>query len=139
MARRKKQLNVALIGQGFMGRTHSNAWGQVRKFFNLPVEPVMHTVFGQAAENPKAFAANWGWQNASTDWKAVVRDPEIDLIDIVTPNFMHSPVAKAAFAAGKPVLCEKPIAATLKGAREMAEAAKKAKVVKRAVAGQKRK
>ena len=129
MARRKKQLNVALIGQGFMGRTHSNAWGQVRKFFNLPVEPVMHTVFGQAAENPKAFAANWGWQNASTDWKAVVRDPEIDLIDIVTPNFMHSPVAKAAFAAGKPVLCEKPIAATLKGAREMAEAAKKAKVV----------
>ena len=129
MARQKKRLNVGLIGQGFMGRTHSNAWGQVKKFFKLPVEPTMHTVFGQAEENPKAFAKSWGWCNASTDWKAVVQDPEIDLVDIVTPNLMHAPVAQAAIAAGKPVLCEKPIAATLKEAREMAQAAKKAKVV----------
>ena len=129
MARQKKRLNVAMIGQGFMGRTHSNAWGQVRKFFKLPVKPTMHTVFGQPDERPRAFASNWGWRNASTDWKAVVRSPEIDLVDIVTPNFMHAPVAKAALAAGKPVLCEKPIAATLKGAREMAAAAKKARVV----------
>ena len=84
-----EKLHVALIGQGFMGRTHSNAWGQVGKFFQTPLKPVMHTVFGQEAENPQAFADNWGWQNASTDWEAVVKSPEIDLVDVATPNFMH--------------------------------------------------
>jgi len=125
---KSRQVNVALIGQGFMGRTHSNAWGQVAKFFQPPARPVMHTVFGQPAENPQAFAANWGWKNASTDWKALVASPEIDLVDVVTPNFMHAPVAKAALAAGKNCSCEKPIAATLKEAREMAQAARKARV-----------
>jgi predicted dehydrogenase len=122
------RINVALIGQGFMGRTHSNAWGQVAKFFKPPIKPVMHTVFGQPEENPQAFAANWGWQHASTDWQAVVKSPEIGLVDVVTPNYMHAPVAKAAIAAGKPCSCEKPIAGTLREAREMAEAAKAAKV-----------
>jgi len=124
---KKKTLNVALIGQGFMGRTHSNAWGQVNRFFTPPVTPVMHTVFGQEAENPRAFADNWGWGQASTDWKKTIKDPEIDLVDVVTPNFMHAPVAKAALQAGKAVSCEKPIAATLKEAREMAQLAKKKK------------
>jgi predicted dehydrogenase len=119
-------INVALIGQGFMGRSHSNAWGQVGKFFKCPVSPVMHTVFGQAEENPAAFAANWGWKNSSTDWQAVVRSPEIGLVDIVTPNFMHAPPARAALEAGKAVACEKPIAGTLADAREMAQLAKKA-------------
>ena len=121
----KDQINVALIGQGFMGRTHSNAWGQVSKFFKVPVKPVMHTVFGQAQENPAAYAAQWGWKNASTDWETLVKNPEIDLVDVVTPNFMHAPVAKAALAAGKACSCEKPIAGTLAEAREMAELARK--------------
>lgn len=121
-----KQLNVALIGQGFMGRTHSNAWGQVGKFFSVPLKPVMHTLFGQEAENPRAFADNWGWKNASTDWQAVVKSPEIDLVDVATPNFMHAPVARAAIEAGKPCSCEKPVAGTLEDARKMAEDAKKA-------------
>ncbi len=119
-------LNVALIGQGFMGRSHSNAWGQVNRFFEPPIRPVMHTVFGQGHEGPEKFAENWGWQNASTDWESLVQSSEIGLIDIVTPNFMHAPVAKAAIAAGKPCACEKPIAGTLEEAREMAEAAKSA-------------
>ncbi len=101
-------INVALIGQGFMGRSHSNAWGQVAKFFKPPLTPVMHTVFGQPEENPAAFAANWGWKNASTNWEQLVRSPEIGLVDVATPNYMHAPVAKAAIAAGKPVSCEKP-------------------------------
>ena len=121
-------MNVALIGQGFMGRTHSNAWGQVAKFFKPPLRPIMHTVFGTPEENPKVFADNWGWQSASTDWQALVRSPEVGLIDVVTPNFMHAPVAKAAIAAGKPCACEKPIAGTLSEAREMAQAAQKAGV-----------
>ncbi|NLY01834.1 MAG: Gfo/Idh/MocA family oxidoreductase [Rhodopirellula sp.] len=117
-------INVALIGQGFMGRSHSNAWGQVAKFFKTPVKSVMHTVFGQPEENPRAFADNWGWQNASTDWEALVKSPEIGLVDVVTPNYMHAPVARAAIEAGKPCACEKPIAGTLADARQMAEAAK---------------
>jgi predicted dehydrogenase len=121
-------VNVALIGQGFMGRSHSNAWGQVARFFKPPLAPVMHTVFGQPEENPQVFAANWGWQHASTNWEDVVRSPEIDLVDVVTPNYMHAPVARAAIAAGKPCACEKPIAGTLEDARAMVEAAKKAKV-----------
>lgn len=121
-------LNVALIGQGFMGRSHSNAWGQVRKFFRPPLEPVMHTVFGQPEENPQAFAANWGWQHASTDWEQLVKSPEVGLVDVVTPNYMHAPVAKAALAAGKPVACEKPLAGTLDDARAMVAAARAAGV-----------
>jgi predicted dehydrogenase len=123
-----REINVALIGQGFMGRSHSNAWGQVAKFFKAPVKSRMHTVCGLAEENPQTFADNWGWQNASTDWESVVRSPEVGLVDIVTPNFMHAPPAKAAIAAGKAVACEKPIAGTLAEAREMAQAAEKAGV-----------
>lgn len=125
---RMKTINVAMIGQGFMGRSHSNAWGQVAKFFKCPIKPVMHTVFGQPEENPQAFAENWGWKNASTDWEQLVKSPDIGLVDIVTPNFMHAPPAKAAIAAGKAVACEKPIAGTLSEAREMAQAARKAGV-----------
>jgi predicted dehydrogenase len=122
------QVNVALIGQGFMGRTHSNAWGQVSKFFKVPLQPVKHTVFGQLEENPAAFAANWGWQNFSTDWKKLVHSAEIDIVDVATPNYMHAPVAVEAIKAGKAVCCEKPVAGTLKEALQMAQAAKKAKV-----------
>jgi len=124
----RKKVNVALIGQGFMGRTHSNAWSQVGKFFNVPATPVMHAVFGQPAEKPQGFADNWGWARASTNWRRLVRSPEIDLVDVATPNFMHAPVAKAALAAGKNVSCEKPIAHSLAAARDMVQAAKKAKV-----------
>jgi len=122
-----ESINVALIGQGFMGRSHSNAWGQVNKFFKPPIRAVMHTVFGQPEEKPEEFARNWGWQHASTDWPAVVRSPDIGLVDVVTPNYMHAPVAIAALEAGKHVACEKPLAGTLADARAMAEAARKAK------------
>ncbi|MCL4192578.1 MAG: Gfo/Idh/MocA family oxidoreductase [Thermoguttaceae bacterium] len=121
-------INVALIGQGFMGRSHSNAWGQVNRFFKLPAKAVMHTVYGQPDENPQAFAENWGWQRSSTNWQELVRSPEINLVDVVTPNYAHAPVARAAIEAGKHVACEKPIAGTLDDARQMVEAAKKANV-----------
>ena len=120
-------VNIALIGQGFMGRSHSNAWGQLPKFFRVSNKPTMHTVFGQSEENPQGFAEQWGWQNASTNWQQVVESKEIDLVDIVTPNFLHAPVAVAALAAGKNVACEKPLARTLKEAREMRDAAKTAR------------
>ena len=121
----QKTVNIALIGQGFMGRSHSNAWTQVARFFNPNPRPVMHTSFGQPEENPPVFAEKWGWQNVSTNWKKTMHDPAIQIVDIVTPNYMHATMAKEAVKAGKIVCCEKPIAGTLKEAREMAAAAKK--------------
>ncbi len=123
-----REINVALIGEGFMGRTHSNAWSQVTKFFKPPVRPVMHTTCGLKEEHPEIFSKQWGWIHASTDWENAVGLPEIDLVDIVTPNFMHAPVAMAAIEAGKNVSCEKPIAGTLAEARAMVEAAEQAQV-----------
>jgi predicted dehydrogenase len=122
------EINIALIGEGFMGRTHSNAWNQVGKFFPLPARPVLHTSYGRREEHPERFAKKWGWQLASSDWKETVAAPEIDLVDIVTPNKMHAPMAMAAIANGKNVACEKPIASSLDEAREMVAAAKAADV-----------
>jgi len=119
--------NVALIGQKFMGRAHSNAWLKAAKFFDLPVVPVMHTVCARDEKQLKEFAERWGWQHCSTNWKEVVRNDEIDLIDIGTPNYLHAEQAIAALEAGKHVACEKPLADTLENARAMAKAAKKAK------------
>jgi predicted dehydrogenase len=122
-----REINVAMIGEGFMGRTHSNAWSQVTKFFEPGARPVMHTSCGRRAEQARAFSNHWGWKNSSLSWEDTVRAPEIELVDIVTPNNMHAPVARAALEAGKHVACEKPIAGSLAEARDMVEAARRAK------------
>lgn len=122
-----KTINVALIGQKFMGKAHSNAYLKVAKFFELPVTPVMHTIVGRNEEELKGFADKWGWRNYSTDWRTVIRSPEINLVDIGTPNDMHEDIAIAALNAGKAVACEKPLANTFSAARNMAAAAKKSK------------
>ncbi len=122
-----KPLNVALIGSKFMGRAHSNAWLKVAKFFDLPFTPVMHTVAARDPDALAAFADRWGWQNTTTDWRLAVENPEIDLVDIGTPNHLHREQAIAALEAGRHVVCEKPLAGTLDDAREMVAAAKKAK------------
>ena len=120
-------LNVCMIGYRFMGRAHSNAYLKVDKFFDVAKKPVMHTVVGRNAADLQAFAQKWGWQNSSTDWKAAVTNPEIDLVDIGTPNNQHRDMTIAALEAGKNVLCEKPLAASLEDSREMVAAARKAK------------
>ena len=121
-----KTCNVALIGSKFMGRAHSNAYLKVAKFFDLPLEPVMHTIAARDGDELKAFAARWGWKKSTTDWKTAVSDPEIDLVDVVTPNNVHAEHSIAALEAGKHVACEKPLAHSLDHARQMAEAAAKA-------------
>jgi len=123
-----REIKIAQIGEGFMGRTHSNGWSQVVRFCNPPVRPVMHTTCGRRDEASRAFAKHWGWQHSSTHWEQVIKSPEIDLVDILTPNKMHAPMAMAAIAAGKHVACEKPIASTLTEAREMVQAARASKV-----------
>jgi predicted dehydrogenase len=122
-----KSINVCLIGHKFMGRTHSNAYLKVGRFFDLPLLPVMHTIVGRNERELTAFKERWGWQNASTDWKKAISDPAIGLVDIGTPNNAHADMAIAALEAGKHVACEKPLAATLGEARRMRDAAAKAK------------
>lgn len=123
----KKALNVALIGSKFMGRAHSNAWLNVGKFFDLPLAPVMHTIAARDPADTEAFAEQWGWDNWTTRWRSAARNPEVDLVDIGTPNNVHRDQAIAALEAGKHVACEKPLAGTLDDAREMMQAAKRAK------------
>jgi len=121
-----KQVNVCLVGQKFMGRTHSNAFLKVDKFFDVPVHPVMHTIVGRAEGELREFQQRWGWQNSSTDWRQAVTSDEIGLVDIGTPNHLHAEMSIAALEAGKHVACEKPLAGTLADARQMRDAAKKA-------------
>ena len=109
----KPTINVCLIGQKFMGRTHSNAYLKVNKFFNLPLVPVMHTIVGRNREELKEFQQKWGWKNASTDLQGSVNNPEIGLVDVGTPNNVHAEHAIMALEAGKHVACEKPLAGTL--------------------------
>lgn len=120
--------NVCLIGHKFMGRTHSNAYLKVNKFFpELTLVPKMHTIVGRDAAELKHFAEEWGWAKTSTDWKNAIQDPEIQLVDIGTPNNMHREMAIAALEAGKHVACEKPLAQNLAEAKQMLMAARKAK------------
>src|SRR3954466_1219891 len=123
----KKTINVCLVGQKFMGRTHSNAFLKVGKFFDVPLLPVMHTIAGRNEAELNEFKDRWGWQNASTDWKSAVTDPEIGLVDVGTPNHLHAEMSIAALEAGKHVACEKPLAGTLADARQMRDAAKNAR------------
>ena len=101
-----RDLNVALIGQAFMGKAHSNAWSQAPRFFDLPVNPVMHTVAARNAETLPGFAKRFGWANTSTNAKALAKNDEIDLVDISTPNDSHRMFSVQMLEAGKHVACE---------------------------------
>jgi predicted dehydrogenase len=120
-------INICLIGQKFMGRAHSNAYLKAPRFFQLPVRPVMHTICGRDRAELESFAARWGWQTASTDWRAAIADPAVNLVDITAPNDQHLEMALAALEAGKHVACEKPLAGSLSDARQMRDAAKKSR------------
>jgi len=123
-----KTLNIGLIGYGFMGRTHSNAYSKVTHFFEVPYRPVLKVVCGLEEDKAKAFAEQWGYASYTTDWKKVIADDSIDLVDICVPNNMHAEIAIAAAKAGKAILCEKPLAMNAAQAREMVEAVEKAGV-----------
>ncbi len=122
-------LRVGLIGHGFMGQAHSNAWRQAPRFFDLPAEIRLRTLCGRNARALKKSAAEFGWEKTATDWRAVVEDPEIEIIDISTPNDSHAEIAIAAARAGKAIMCEKPLARSVKEAEQMAAAVRAAGVV----------
>jgi predicted dehydrogenase len=126
----KRKMNVAMIGYDFMGRTHSNAWRQVARFFeDTPIEPVLKVVVGRTEEKVKAARDRLGFEEAATSYEQVLARKDIDIVDICTPGDSHAPIAIAAAEAGKAILCEKPLANDVDEAERMAKAVKKAGVV----------
>ena len=123
-----KTLNIGLVGYGFMGRTHSNAYHQAPHFFDLPMKPVLKAVAARNEARVKAFAENWGYESYVTDWRDLVARKDIDLIDIASPNDTHREIAIAAAKAGKMVMCEKPLGRNAKEAEEMVQAVESAGV-----------
>ena len=124
----KKKIGVALIGGGFMGKAHSNAYLKVAKFFDLPVEPVMACFCRRNQAEVQAVADRWGWKAADSDWRKVVRRDDVDLVDVCTPNNLHHDMVLAAASAGKHVFCEKPLAMDVAEAKDMLAAVRKAGV-----------
>ena len=125
-----KTLNVGMLGCGFMGRTHSNAYCQVAHFFEVPYKLVLKACYGREEDRPalEKFQKMWGYEEIETDWKKLIERKDIDLIDVCAPNFLHKDMVIAAAKAGKMIVCEKPLAMNLAEAKEMCEAVEKAGV-----------
>ena len=124
-----RTLNVALIGQAFMGKAHSHAWRNAGRFFDLPATPVLKLAVGRNQEALATFAQRWGWEDTASDWRAAVERDDIDVVDISVPTDLHAEIAIAAADAGKHVFCEEPMALTSDEARRMLAAAERAGVV----------
>ncbi len=105
-----KELRIGMIGYGFMGKTHSNAYVQAAHFFKSDHKPVLKALCARNAEKAKPFAENWGYESVETDWRELLKRDDIDVVDICTPNNLHKEIAIAAAKAGKMILCEKPLA-----------------------------
>ena len=103
------RLNVGLIGSGFMGRSHALAWRAVAATFTLPVSPRLEILADVDAAAAEKAALGFCIPRSTGDWQGLIADPQVDLVDITTPNVLHAPMARAAIAAGKPIYCEKPL------------------------------
>src|SRR6187455_619875 len=125
----KKDLNVGMVGYGFMGRIHSNAFRKVSNFFENEHQPVLKAICGRSEANTRAFADTWGYESIETDWRKLVERKDIDAVDICTPNNTHLEIALAAAANGKMILCEKPLSMNVAEGEEMCAAVEKAKVL----------
>jgi predicted dehydrogenase len=124
-----RTVNVALIGYAFMGKAHSNGWRQVAPFFSPRLTPHLKVIVGRTPRKVREAARSYGWEESATDWRDVVGRDDIDIVDIVTPGDSHAEIAIAAARAGKVVLCEKPLANTVKEAEQMLAAVETARVV----------
>lgn len=120
---RGTELRIGMVGYAFMGAAHSHAWRTAGRFFDLPLTPDLAVLCGRNAEATRAAADRMGWRAVETDWKALVRRDDVDLVDVCTPGDTHAEIAVAALEAGKHVLCEKPLANTVDEARAMVAAA----------------
>jgi predicted dehydrogenase len=125
----KRVLSVGLIGYKFMGKAHSNGWRQAPRFFDLGTEVRMKTICGRDKSAARRAALKLGWDETEVDWRRVVADPQIDIVDICTANDTHCEIAIAAAKAGKAILCEKPLGRTIAEAKRMTDAVRQAGVV----------
>src|SRR5579884_4295918 len=124
----KSKLNIGVVGAGFMGRTHSNAYRQVNQFFDTDYQPVLKAICARNRDNAESFARKWGYESVETDWRKLVERSDIDLIDIASPNDTHAAIAIAAANAGKLVLCEKPLGRNAAESEKMVRAVEQARV-----------
>ncbi|MET9759198.1 Gfo/Idh/MocA family oxidoreductase [Streptomyces sp. NPDC006372] len=122
----KPPLRVGMVGYAFMGAAHSQGWRTAGRVFDLPLNPVQAVICGRDADAVRAAADRHGWASTETDWRALVERDDVDLVDICTPGDSHAEIALAALAAGKHVLCEKPLANTVEEATSMTRAAEEA-------------
>jgi predicted dehydrogenase len=118
----KTKLNIAMIGSGFIGKVHSNAFRQVGHFFDVPYEVRCQVICGRDRAKLETAASKWGWSEIETDWQKIIARKDIDAVDIAVPNALHSAIAIAAAGAGKIVLCEKPLASSIEEAESMTRA-----------------
>ena len=123
-----KELRIGMIGYGFMGRAHTNAYKRVGDFFDTQYQPVLKAACARNEEELKKFADNWGYESTETDWRKLVERDDIDAVDICVPNNLHKEMAIACAEAGKAILCEKPIAMNTAEGEEMCAAVEKAGV-----------
>ena len=126
MTSTRPTLAVGMVGHAFMGAAHSQAWRSAPHFFDLPLAPAMQVLCGRDPGRVAEAAERLGWTETDTDWRRVIERPDIDLVDICTPGDTHAEIAIAALAAGKHVLCEKPLANSVAEAEAMVEAAERA-------------
>ncbi|WP_327589098.1 Gfo/Idh/MocA family oxidoreductase [Nonomuraea sp. NBC_00507] len=119
----KTTIGVGMVGYAFMGRVHSQAWRSVGAFFDLPLAPRMAALAGRSKERTEAAAAQLGWDAVETDWRELIKRDDVQIVDICTPGDSHAEIAIAALAAGKHVICEKPLANTVAEAEAMVRAA----------------
>ena len=117
----RSPLGVALVGYGFMGAAHSQAWRVAPRFFDLPFEPRMSVIVGRDRARVGAAAERFGWDEAENDWRRAIERDDVGLVDICSPGATHVEIAIAALEAGKHVLCEKPLANTVAEAELMTE------------------
>ncbi|WP_261719908.1 Gfo/Idh/MocA family oxidoreductase [Streptomyces sp. FZ201] len=122
----KPPLRVGMVGYAFMGAAHSQGWRTVGRVFDLPRRPVLAAICGRDGAAVRAAADRHGWAAAETDWRALIARDDVDLVDICTPGDSHAEIAVAALAAGKHVLCEKPLANSVEEAEDMVRAAETA-------------
>ncbi|MFI5569464.1 Gfo/Idh/MocA family protein [Streptomyces sp. NPDC051740] len=122
----KPPLRIGMVGYAFMGAAHSQGWRTAPRVFDLPLSPELAVICGRDADAVRAAADRHGWAETETDWRALVERDDVDLVDICTPGDSHAEIALAALAAGKHVLCEKPLANTVAEAEAMTRAAEEA-------------
>src|SRR3954463_7286402 len=122
---KRKPLRIGMIGYGFMGRAHSNAYNRGNNFFELEYEPVLQAVCARDDAKAKAFADMWGYASVETDWRKLIERKDIDAVDICVPNNLHHDIAITAAKAGKMILCEKPLSMDTAQGQEMVDAGEK--------------